>query len=184
MAIDEDKLQAFLGRAIGDLGAAMSAMLVLIGDELGLYSALARGGPGPPPDWPNGPAPTNAMYASGWPIRPRRVCRVRQGGGHLPPQRGTGAVPGESGRTGGSAGWLCGGGGPVSRQGARVENFRTGAGMEWGGEHHPCLFRGTERFFRAGYHAHLLSSWLPALDGVVDKLRAGAGWPISAAGTA
>ena len=54
-----------------------------------------------------------------------------------------------------------------------VENFRTGGGMEWG-EHHPCLFRGTERFFRAGYHANLLSSWLPALDGVVEKLESGA----------
>ena len=51
-----------------------------------------------------------------------------------------------------------------------VENFRSGAGMEWG-EHHPCLFRGTERFFRAGYNASLLSDWLPALDGVVEKLE-------------
>jgi SAM-dependent methyltransferase len=53
-----------------------------------------------------------------------------------------------------------------------LENFRTGGGMEWG-EHHPCLFRGTERFFRAGYRANLLSSWLPALDGAVDKLESG-----------
>jgi 2-polyprenyl-3-methyl-5-hydroxy-6-metoxy-1,4-benzoquinol methylase len=53
-----------------------------------------------------------------------------------------------------------------------VENFRSGGGMEWG-EHHQCLFRGTERFFRAGYNASLVSDWLPALDGVVDKLKAG-----------
>jgi SAM-dependent methyltransferase len=53
-----------------------------------------------------------------------------------------------------------------------VENFRSGKGMEWG-EHHPCLFRGTERFFRAGYNASLVSDWLPALDGVVKKLEAG-----------
>ena len=53
-----------------------------------------------------------------------------------------------------------------------VENFRSGDGMEWG-EHHPCLFHGTERFFRAGYNANLVSSWLPALDGVVEKLTAG-----------
>ena len=53
-----------------------------------------------------------------------------------------------------------------------VDNFRTGKGMEWG-EHHPCLFEGTERFFRAGYNTNLLTSWLPALDGVVDKLNAG-----------
>jgi len=51
-------------------------------------------------------------------------------------------------------------------------NFRTGQGTEWG-EHHPCLFHGTERFFRAGYNANLITSWLPALDGVVSKLERG-----------
>src|SRR5277367_6722663 len=51
-----------------------------------------------------------------------------------------------------------------------VENFKTGKGMEWG-EHHACLFHGTERFFRAGYNANLITSWLPALDGVVEKLK-------------
>jgi len=56
--------------------------------------------------------------------------------------------------------------------GRTEENFRTGKGMEWG-EHHPCLFHGTERFFRAGYNANLLTSWLPALDGVVAKLERG-----------
>lgn len=54
-----------------------------------------------------------------------------------------------------------------------MENFKTGKGMEWG-EHHACLFHGTERFFRAGYNANLLVSWLPALEGVVDKLKLGA----------
>jgi len=53
-----------------------------------------------------------------------------------------------------------------------IENFRSGQGMEWG-EHHPCLFHGTERFFRASYNASLITDWLPALDGVVQKLRAG-----------
>jgi SAM-dependent methyltransferase len=57
--------------------------------------------------------------------------------------------------------------------GRTIENFKTGQGMEWG-EHHPCLFHGTERFFRAGYNANLIGSWLPALDGVVDKLKKGA----------
>jgi SAM-dependent methyltransferase len=54
----------------------------------------------------------------------------------------------------------------------RSRTFRTGQGMEWG-EHHACLFHGTERFFRASYNASLLSSWLPALDGVVGKLERG-----------
>jgi 2-polyprenyl-3-methyl-5-hydroxy-6-metoxy-1,4-benzoquinol methylase len=54
-----------------------------------------------------------------------------------------------------------------------LDNFKSGQGMEWG-EHHPCLFEGTERFFRAGYNTNLIGSWLPALDGVVDKLQSGA----------
>ena len=54
-----------------------------------------------------------------------------------------------------------------------LENFRSGRGMEWG-EHHPCLFSGTERFFRASYNSNLLTSWLPSLDGAVEKLKAGA----------
>ena len=54
-----------------------------------------------------------------------------------------------------------------------LDNFKSGAGMEWG-EHHPCLFEGTERFFRAGYNTNLIGAWLPALDGVVDKLARGA----------
>jgi SAM-dependent methyltransferase len=57
--------------------------------------------------------------------------------------------------------------------GHTLENFKSGGGMEWG-EHHPCLFEGTERFFRAGYNSNLIGSWLPALDGVVDKLHSGA----------
>jgi 2-polyprenyl-3-methyl-5-hydroxy-6-metoxy-1,4-benzoquinol methylase len=53
-----------------------------------------------------------------------------------------------------------------------VENFRSGNGMEWG-EHHACLFHGTERFFRASYNSSLLNAWLPALDGVTQKLQGG-----------
>ncbi|MGJ6124796.1 class I SAM-dependent methyltransferase [Mycolicibacterium sp. Y3] len=173
MAIDEDKLQAFLGRAIGDLGAAMSAMLVLIGDELGLYSALAEGA------WSSAGLAertgTDERYVREW----------------LANQAAGGYVEYDSAAdtyhlTEEQALCLANPDGPVDLPGGyavvedlfhvkarAVENFRTGAGMEWG-EHHPCLFRGTERFFRAGYHAHLLSSWLPALDGVVEKLRAGA----------
>ena len=57
---------------------------------------------------------------------------------------------------------------------ARIEeNFKSGAGMLWG-EHDPDLFRGTERFFRASYLGHLVQSWLPALDGVMNKLNSGA----------
>jgi 2-polyprenyl-3-methyl-5-hydroxy-6-metoxy-1,4-benzoquinol methylase len=56
----------------------------------------------------------------------------------------------------------------------RIEShFRNGGGMLWG-EHHPDLFIGVEKFFRPGYTAHLVASWIPALDGVEEKLKTGA----------
>ena len=54
-----------------------------------------------------------------------------------------------------------------------VENFKTGEGLEWGNQH-PCLFEGTERFFKSGYIANLMTNWIPALEGVEAKLKAGA----------
>lgn len=173
MAIDEDKLQAFLGRAIGDLGAAMSATLVLIGDELGLYRALARG------RLTAGELAaetgTDERYVREW------LANQAAGGYVEYDEAGDRYHLSEE-----QALCLADPNGPVDLPGGyavvedlfhvkarAVQNFRTGAGMEWG-EHDPCLFRGTERFFRAGYQASLLDSWLPALDGVVDKLTAGA----------
>ena len=64
-----------------------------------------------------------------------------------------------------------------------AERFREGGGVGWH-EHHHDLFHGTERSFAANYRAHLVAEWLPALDGVVEKLERGAAWPTSAAATA
>ena len=172
MAVNEDKLNEFLGKAIGDLGAAMSAVLVLIGDELGLYAALAR----------ERLTSTELADRTGTSERYVREWLANQAAGgyveydsdsdsyHLSEEQSL---------------CLANPDGPVDLPGGysvvedlfhvkarAVENFRSGAGMEWG-EHDPCLFRGTERFFRAGYKANLLSDWLPALDGVVEKLTAG-----------
>lgn len=173
MAVDENKLNEFLGRAIGDLGAAMSAMLVLIGDELGLYSALAEA------RWTS----TGLAERTGTDERYVREWLANQAaGGYVDYD----AADGTFHLSDEQALCLANPDGPVDLPGGyavvedlfhvkarAVENFRSGAGMEWG-EHHPCLFRGTERFFRSGYNAHLLTSWLPALDGVVDKLGSGA----------
>jgi SAM-dependent methyltransferase len=172
MAIDEARLNAFLGKAVGDLGAAVSAVLISIGDELGLYKALAKA--------PLTPAQlathtgTNERYIREW-------LANQAAGGYVDydSAKGTYALNDEQ------AACLADPNGPVDLPGAylliqdlfhirerAMENFRTGKGMEWG-EHHPCLFHGTERFFRAGYNANLLTSWLPALDGVVTKLTSG-----------
>ena len=172
MTVAEDELHAFLGKAVGDLGAAMSAVLMLIGDELGLYTALA----GPPTTALElaQKTGTNERYVREW------LANQAAGGYVEYDPAGDKYHLNEA-----QAACLADPGGPVDLLGAyqivrdlfhirerAAENFRSGNGMEWG-EHHPCLFAGTERFFRSGYRANLLSSWLPALDGAVDKLEAG-----------
>ncbi|WP_267224983.1 class I SAM-dependent methyltransferase [Dyella silvae] len=172
MAIDEQRLQAFLGKAVGDLGAAISATLIEIGDELGFYRALAAERLDPA-----GLAKrtgTNERYVREW-------LGNQAAGGYVEYDEASGTY----GLSEEQALCLADPNGPVDLPGAygiveaifhakdrTLEHFRNGEGMEWG-EHHPCLFRGTERFFRAGYNANLIGAWLPALDGVVDKLRHG-----------
>ncbi len=173
MPVDEQRLNAFLGRAVSDLGAALSAVLVSIGDELGLYKALA-GGP-----------LTAAELAA------RTGTNVRYVGEWLANQAAGGYVEYDAAAQTFSlspeqALCLADPNGPVDLPGAylivrdlfhvrerALDNFRNGQGMEWG-EHHPCLFHGTERFFRASYNTSLLGSWLPALEGAHDKLTRGA----------
>ncbi len=172
MTTSEDKLDIFLGKAVGDLGAAASAVLVSIGDELGLYSELAK-------------QPVSVEELAQRTGTDERYVRE-----WLANQAASGYI--EFDEPGGKyylneeqSACLADPDGPVDLPGAyqiirdlfavrdrAVQNFRSGDGMEWG-EHHPCLFDGTERFFRAGYHANLLTSWLPAMDGVVEKLTAG-----------
>lgn len=173
MAIDQDKLNAFLGKAVGDLGAAMSAVLMSIGDELGFYKALAT------------ERLTSAELAARTHTHERYVrewLSNQAAGGYVEYDPATSKFYLNTEQ----ALCLADPAGPVDLPGAylvvqdlyhvrerALQNFRTGAGMEWG-EHHRCLFHGTERFFRAGYHAHLVSEWLPALEGVVQKLQRGA----------
>jgi 2-polyprenyl-3-methyl-5-hydroxy-6-metoxy-1,4-benzoquinol methylase len=173
MAINEERLNAFLGKAVGDLGAAISAVLILLGDELGLYRELAKG-----PLTSNELAArtnTNERYVREW-------LANQAAGGYTEYD----AASGKYSLSEEQALCLANPNGPVDLAGAysivqdlfhvkqrAAENFRSGKGMEWG-EHHPCLFHGTERFFRAGYNANLLGSWLPALEGVHQKLTSGA----------
>lgn len=172
MAVNEERLHAFLGKAVTDLGAAVSAVLIQIGDELGLYRALATG-------------PLSAAELAGRTGTNERYIREwlanQAAGGYVDYHAGSGkyALNEEQ------ALCLANPNGPVDLPGAYElvealfhakdrarENFKTGNGMEWG-EHHPCLFHGCERFFRAGYNANLLASWLPALEGVTEKLSLG-----------
>ena len=173
MAINEVKLQEFLGKAIGDLGAAISATLVLVGDRLGLYKALAAEALTPAELATR--TNTNERYVREW-------LGNQGAGGYVQFD----AASGKWSLSPEQALCLADPNGPVDMPGAyniveatfhaltrTLDNFKTGKGMEWG-EHHPCLFHGTERFFRTGYNANLIGAWLPALDGVVDKLTRGA----------
>jgi SAM-dependent methyltransferase len=173
MSVDETKLTDFLGKAVGDLGAAMSATLVLVGDRLGLYRELAKGRM--TADQLAERTGTDERYVREW--------LGNQGAGGYVDHH---ADSDEWSLSPEQALCLCDPSGPVDMPGAyniveatfhalgrTLENFRSGGGLEWG-DHHRCLFEGTERFFRAGYRTNLLDAWLPALDGVVDKLRHGA----------
>jgi SAM-dependent methyltransferase len=173
MSINPDKLNAFLGKAVSDLGAAISSTLMIVGDRLGFYKALAQS------------AATSTELAQRTGTHERYVrewLNNQAAGGYVEydPASDKYSLNDEQKLC------LADPNGPVDLPGAQfcveavfhalertVENYKSGKGMEWG-EHHPCLFHGTERFFRAGYNANLLASWLPALDGVVAKLQRGA----------
>jgi len=172
MAINEAKFNQFLGKAVGDLGAAISSTLMIVGDRLGLYKELAKG-PLAPVELAR-KTNTNERYVREW-------LNNQAAGGYMQYD----ADSGQFSLNDEQKLCLADPSGPVDLLGAyglveatfhalerTVENFRTGKGMEWG-EHHSCLFHGIERFFRGGYNANLLTSWLPALDGVVDKLNHG-----------
>jgi 2-polyprenyl-3-methyl-5-hydroxy-6-metoxy-1,4-benzoquinol methylase len=172
MTVTEDKLNAFLGKAVGDLGASVSAVLMLIGDELGLYTALA--GRRLSAEELAQKTGTNARYIREW-------LANQAAGGYVEYDETSDMYYLDEEQ----ALCLADQNGPVDLPGAyqivqdlfyvregAVKNFRSGDGMEWG-EHHRSLFSGIQRFFRAGYNANLVSSWLPALDGAIEKLAAG-----------
>ena len=173
MTLDQDKLNDFLGRFVGDLGATVAAGAVVLGDRLGLYRGLAA--------WPA----TAAELAERTGTDPRYVAEWLRGqaaGGYVAydPAGERYSLTEEQ------AFALTDPDGPVFLPGAyqlalgslqavpRIEEaFRTGAGLGWH-EHDTDVFDGCERFFRPGYAANLVPAWIPALDGVEAKLRAGA----------
>jgi ribosomal protein L11 methylase PrmA len=172
--IDEAKLNAFMGRAVGDMGAAMHAVLILLGDRLGLYKAMADGSPVTSAELARRTRTTeryvrewlNANAASGY-----VVYDAATGTYQMPPEQAL-ALAVEDGPA-----FLPGAFQIISscfHDADKIEQaFLTGKGVGWH-EHHHDLFHGTERFFRPGYIANLISQWIPSLDGVEAKLRAGA----------
>jgi SAM-dependent methyltransferase len=172
--VDEGRLNAFLGRMLGDMGATLNAALVAVGDRLGLYKALASAGPLTAAELAGRTGTTDryvrewlaAQAASGYVTYDATTGRF-----HLEPEQAM--VFAEEGSPAFLAGFFDIAE-AVFRATPRVADaFRTGRGVGWH-EHHRCLFCGTERFFRTSYKHHLIDSWLPALDDVVAKLNSGA----------
>jgi SAM-dependent methyltransferase len=172
MTIDQDKLGELLGRFVSDLGATVAAGSVVVGHRLGLYRSLAEG-----------PA-TAEQLARRTGTDPRYIAEWLGGqaaGGYV----GYDPATGQFSLTAEQAFALADPDGPLYLPGAFLfalgalraeseitEAFRTGAGLGWH-EHHEDVFSGCEMFFRPGYVANLVSSWIPALDAVEEKLTAG-----------
>src|ERR1700742_4656194 len=171
--VDGDKLMQCVFRAVDEVGATLNAALVVMGDKLGLYRALAGSGGLSPAELAQR-TDTAERYVREW-------LRAQAGGGHgghdpdsgrytLPPEQ-TVALTDPS-----SPAYLPGffqiAVGSVLDSPRIIEVARTGAGVGWH-EHVHDVHEGCERFFRPGYNANLLPDWLPALDGVVDKLQRG-----------
>jgi 2-polyprenyl-3-methyl-5-hydroxy-6-metoxy-1,4-benzoquinol methylase len=173
-AVDQAVLDEFLGRALGDLGATISAALVVIGDRLGLYRAMADGAPVTAEELA-GHTATSVAYVRPWLANQAAGGYVRYDPASqtysMTPEQAL-ALADEDGPAFFPASMQLALG-TLRDAPAIEERFRTGAGFGWH-EHDADLFNGTERFFRPGYVANLVADWLPSLDGVVDRLTAGA----------
>src|SRR5205807_6259976 len=166
--IDEAKLEAFMGQAVTDRGAIISAPLMVIGEKLGLYRAMAGAGP---------LSSQEVAERSGAAERSvREWLRNQAAGGYVEydaeserytlPDEHALALADED-----SPFYILGMYDSVASLYADEDRitdaFRSGEGMGWH-EHDHRLFRGTERFFRPGYRAHLVNEWIPALAGVQE----------------
>jgi SAM-dependent methyltransferase len=172
--IDSERLEAFLNQAAGEVGAALGAALVSVGDRLGLYRAMADSQPVSAAELA-ARTETRERYVREW-------LNAQAAGGYvtydpetdrytLPPEQAL-VLATDDGPV--DLAGMIQGAVPVIAGWERIaERFRDGGGVGWH-EHHHDLWHGTERAFAANYRTYLVSSWLPALDGVVEKLERGA----------
>jgi 2-polyprenyl-3-methyl-5-hydroxy-6-metoxy-1,4-benzoquinol methylase len=174
LQVNQEKLDQFLGQVVGEMGAAMNAALVLIGEKLGLYKAMAGAGPMTAAQVAERTG-TDERYVREW-----LSCQAAGGYVTYDPATTSFTLPNEQAfalAVEDSPAYLPGAFQVISAvmkdEPKIAEAFRTGDGVGWD-EHDTSLFEGTERFFRPNYAANLVSSWIPALDGIEAKLKAGA----------
>jgi len=172
--LDQAKLHEFVMRAVGEMGAAMNAALIVIGDKLGLYKAMSGAGPMTSAELAKKTG-TTERYVREWLASQAAggfvTYDAASGKYTLPPEQAL-ALADET-----SPVFLPGFfevvAACVKDEPKITDAFRSGKGVGWH-EHDHGLFAGTERFFRPNYRAHLIGEWIPALEGTEAKLKAGA----------
>ncbi|HVM97131.1 MAG TPA: methyltransferase domain-containing protein [Candidatus Acidoferrales bacterium] len=172
--MNEARVNDFVHKALGDVGSALTASLVVIGDRLGLYRAMADGRPTTPTELAQRTGTTErsvrewlaAQAAAGYVEYDATTQRYS-----LPPEHAVALVQEDSPAF--VAGAFQAMTAAMRAEPKVREAFRSGCGLGWH-EHDPELFHGVERFFRPGYNANLVNEWIPALDGVKKKLERGA----------
>ncbi len=172
--VENVKLQEFIGKMINDMGAATSASLVLLGNKLGLYQAMAADGPVDSTELAERTG-TTERYVREW-------LAAQAASGYIEHDAATGKFSMTAEQAAvladeDSPTYLAGGYHGIASlfldEPKITDAFRTGNGVAWG-DHSECLFCGTEKFFRPGYMSNLAAEWIPALDGVREKLERGA----------
>jgi SAM-dependent methyltransferase len=167
-------MNAFLGKVVGDFGASLSSVLGFIGQKLGLYAALADSD-GMTPAELAAQTETTERYVREWLVNQASGDYVSYdpatGKYSMLPEQAVALTDEESP-------FYVGGGfyvikAMMNAQPKIAEAFKNGGGLLWG-DNDPDLFVGTEKFFRPGYNAHLIESWIPAMTGAEDKLKTGA----------
>jgi SAM-dependent methyltransferase len=173
MNLDTNKLESLLGTVVNEIGAASNAALVILGDKLGLFRALAQG-PVTSAELARKTG-THERYVREWLSAQAASGFVDyddEAGKFLMSAEQSAVFANED-----SPVLMVGGFGLLSAiyhdEPKLAEAFRSGKGLHWG-DHCNCLFCGVERFFRPGYRSHLVAEWLPALEGVIKKLERGA----------
>jgi 2-polyprenyl-3-methyl-5-hydroxy-6-metoxy-1,4-benzoquinol methylase len=171
--MNTDLIEQNVHRLLGAMTGAATTAMVAVGDQLGLYRALADDGPATPEEL-GARTGTAARYLQEWLSQQAAAgfLRYQEDDGRYTLAAEAAAVLAHEASpafmAGGATmtrGWFAG----IDQL---VQAFRTGAGIPWH-EQHPAVFEGTERFFRPGYAANLTTEWIPALPGVADRLAAG-----------
>jgi SAM-dependent methyltransferase len=174
MDLDTGKVGAFAQQVAGALTGAATTAMVVVGDELGLYRALAGTGPVTPAELATKTG-THERYVREWLAQQAAAGFISFDAGTgtftLPPEHAAVLATDDSPAAMAGAALLPAG---MFRGTSKIaEAFRTGRGIAWG-EQDPAIFATTERFWQVSYRTSLVSDWIPALDGVAARLRAGA----------